>query len=201
MTASRTTLRIGSIALTLPWRRTAIIILPASFNGFDHAVFAADLRIPSLCADRDDTMRDGSKFNETDTEQRGYPSAEEIFNAANGFGLYTHIASTSQALKHAADLEVHLDYAIQPLLSGDNDVALVNLQELGTGFEAADLMPHMGKQILQLIQCGVHVIVAEDWEEWNGTAASVLCAPVRPTNTLSDAIHRRRVNIWEIAFS
>lgn len=140
--------------------------------------------------------------SECDLERKGSVPAEEIFSSADRFGVRTCVVRIPKPDEHTAILEQQINSALQPLLSGDRDVVLVSLMDFEAGADIVHLLILIDAKIQQLVQDGASVIVAEDWDELNGTAASiVLCTPKLSGGTSAGVLLAGQHDVWEIAFN
>lgn len=136
-----------------------------------------------------------------DAKRKRSVSVEEIFNSADRFGLRTCVVRMRKPIRHTEILEEQLDSALQPLLSGDKDVVLVSVTDFETGADVDHSLAMVDAKSQQLVQHGVSVVVAEDWDESNGTAASIILCKSKSSGGKSAGVRSAgRHNVWEIAF-
>ena len=139
---------------------------------------------------------------ECDTKPNKAPQIADVFNAMSKFGLRTSILRIPKLTENGEFVKRELDRTLAPLLTGDQDISLVDLTNLEAKTDFWQFMPLLDAKIQQLIQQDISVIIAEDWDESNGTAESVLvCKPTAPQRIQEKTTSSSRLDVLEIAFN
>jgi hypothetical protein len=139
---------------------------------------------------------------ECDTNPNKTSQMVDVFTAMSKFGLRTSVFQIPKLTQNGESVKDELDRGLAPLLAGDQDVSLVDMTSLGTETDFWQLMPLLDTNIQQLVQQNITVLIAEDWDEQNGTAASVLvCKPTAPQNVQQKTTFANRLDVLDITFN